>query len=455
MPASSQSSSTTIVCGTDFSSASLPAVAAAAALASRLKGTLWIVHVLSPSARVQESSTIDTMVSGGRVWLEDQASKLQAKGNQQVQYAVLLDVVHGTAKTVADALMGFAEKHEAAVVVVASQGHSASSFLRVGTTSHALPSAGSVPVLVVRDAVPFEQWANEARPLRIVLGLDRSQSSERAIRFAKHLRTAGPCDLIVSHVYYAHGEAARYGISAPPSWLDEDPELERLIARDLERQVGPLAGDGTIVYRPKLGIGRLADHLLEVAEVEGADLVVVGTHRKHGLDRLASVSSVLLRYSHASVACIPTPVTESTSIDEIPKFRRVLVPTDLSDLSNRAIPYAYSILGTGPGELYLVHVVESPAEGLPLRHHPELIAKLRGLVPKSAGGRRVTTRTEILFGTEPAEAICQAAERFGSDIICLSSRGRSGIGRVIMGSTAEAVMRRSALPVFVVRPPRP
>jgi nucleotide-binding universal stress UspA family protein len=49
----------------------------------------------------------------------------------------------------------------------------------------------------------------------------------------------------------------------------------------------------------------MGDHLLEFAESEKADLIVVGTHQRRGLRRLGSVSSVVLHFGHTSVACIP------------------------------------------------------------------------------------------------------------------------------------------------------
>ena len=53
--------------------------------------------------------------------------------------------------------------------------------------------------------------------------------------------------------------------------------------------------------------------------------------------------------------------------------------------------------------------------------------------------------------TQPAMAICQAAERFGADLICMGSRGRSGLTKVLLGSVAQGVMAQSKRPVLVLR----
>ena len=58
----------------------------------------------------------------------------------------------------------------------------------------------------------------------------------------------------------------------------------------------------------------------------------------------------------------------------------------------------------------------------------------------------------VIDGGSAGEAILQAAHRLGADAIALASHGRSGVVRTLMGSVAEAVLRGSDKPVFVVRP---
>jgi len=256
--------------------------------------------------------------------------------------------------------------------------------------------------------------------------------------------------VIAAHVYYWGESAARYGRTSHGSLVEADRQIEELLTRDLAAHVGELGGEGTLTFRPKIGIGRLGDHLLEVADAERVDLVVVGTHRLRGLRRLASVSSVVLHFSNASVACVPAG---GVPIQEEPQpIRRVLIPTDLSATSNQAILAGYGLLSDRGGEVHLIHVV------VPDRIHassPErdaaIIAELRGLVPKWAAKKGIVTRTEVVHRTDVAHAIDEGAARAGADIVCMGSHGRSGIGRVVLGSVAEQVVRDSAQPVLIVR----
>lgn len=354
------------------------------------------------------------------------------------------------AGAVSDALLEFAEEKEARLLVVATQGHGASPLYRVGGTSERLAQSAQLPVLVVRDSTPFVAWAKGERALRLLLAVDWTRSCEAAVRWVKALREVGPCDVVVGYVYYSDDEGARrYGLARHDSILERDPEAERLLARDLAARVGELGGEGEVVFRPKPGLGRLGDHLLELAEMEGVDLIVLGTHHRRGLARLGSVASVTLHHSHASVAVVPVPEGLLLAPDEVPCIRRVLVATDLSLLSNWAVAFGYTLLGEGGGELFLLHVLP---DGKAPRSDADVAAELRSLVPKRGVPENVVTRTEVVQHQDAARAICEAAERLGVDAICLGSHGRTGFKRAILGSVAEAVMRESRRPVLVARP---
>jgi nucleotide-binding universal stress UspA family protein len=428
-----------IVCGTDLSAHSSEAVEAAAALARRAPASLCLVHVLEPTGEGLDAA----VAAAAEQELEAAAGRVRARVGVQVHHELL----HGS---VSGALVAFASSKAARLLVISSKGHGGSPLFRVGGTSERVAQLTETPLLVVRDAAPFEAWAQESRPLRILVGVDFSASSDPAIAWVKDLRAAAPCDLVIGHVYYPLDAAFRYGLPPRGGLIERDPDVERLLLRDLAKRVGDLGGAGQVSFRTLVGLGRLGDHLLELAGRERADLIVVGTHRKRGLARLSSVSSVALHFGHASVACIPSALPEEPAT-ELLRVGRVLVCTDLSAFANRAVPYGYAVLGDREGEVVLLHVL--PAKSAEdSQAERAAVAQLLALVPDAVRGGRVATRTEIAYGEDVAGVVCQTAERVGADVISLASHGRSGVARTLLGSVAEAVLRKSRLPVLVVRP---
>ena len=163
------------------------------------------------------------------------------------------------------------------------------------------------------------------------------------------------------------------------------------------------------------------------------------------------------------------PADEPPATEKIPSIRRVLVPTDLSELSNRAIPYAYGLVGAG-GAVHLLYAIEPRTLPNPLYAHympgraptleeqaaqrAELARRLQALAPAEAVERGIETEVEIVADDDVAEAISETAERLEVDAICLSSHGRSGISKAIAGSVAQRVLTESRRPLFVIRPPQ-
>ncbi len=431
-----------IVCGTDLSERSRPALAAAAAIARRAREPLHLVHVIE-SGELLEPDCRERLAAAAREMLAREAERVSASVDAGVHRTVL--VGHAVRE-----LLSFADSEHATLVVVSSQGHAASPLYRLGGTSERIAHESPYPVLVVRDAAPFETWARGDRPLRVVVCVDFTASSLSAVRWVKTLRRAGPCDVVFGHVYDGVDVLRRYGKGGVPSLVEPDPGVERLLERDIAAIVGDLGGAGQVAFRVHLALGRFADHLVELADAERADLVVVGTHHRRGPGRLWSVSSGVLHLGRMSVATVPTSPGTLLGPEGLPEVKRVLVATDLSDASAWAVAFAYALVGRRGGDVHLLHVVPARDEERSAAD-ADLASRLRSLAPSAAGREGITTHVEIAHGAVVAE-ICTAAERLGVDVVCLGSRGESGL-EALLGSVVAGVLRESARPVLVVRPP--
>jgi nucleotide-binding universal stress UspA family protein len=165
------------------------------------------------------------------------------------------------------------------------------------------------------------------------------------------------------------------------------------------------------------------------------------------------------------VAGSGTSEARASAPGKVPELRRVLVPTDFSELSLAAVPFAYALAAPG-GSVHLLHVVEVSEQPNPLYAHyrpgrtptpderaaqeAELRERLRALVPGGARAKNVSTEIELAESTEVAECIAEAAERLHVDAICIATHGRSGLGRALFGSVAKAVLRSSRRPILIV-----
>jgi nucleotide-binding universal stress UspA family protein len=144
------------------------------------------------------------------------------------------------------------------------------------------------------------------------------------------------------------------------------------------------------------------------------------------------------------------------------QFRNVLHPTDFSELSAIALRYAAEMAHDHGGRLLILHAVEtlgpenvSYGEGAlqlqPASYRQRLWDDLHQVKPP-----RSDIEVEYLIREEsPATAIIQTAVERRCDLIVLASHGRTGLKRLLMGSTAEEVVRKAPCPVLVVKAPAP
>jgi nucleotide-binding universal stress UspA family protein len=349
------------------------------------------------------------------------------------------------------------------IVLGLEQSPSPLNWLRGGLPKRVARRA-DVPLLVVRESESLITWARGERPLRILVAYDFSASADAALHWVAALRGISDCEVVLAYVSWPPNETMRFGIGGDTSIPGNSAEVQELLESDLARICRSVLGDKSVKILSVANWSREHAKIIELAGSEQADLIVVGNSRRGGLDRfwLGSVSRGLLRSAPINIACVPVTavnVTFATPSRTTGTFERVLIPTDLSPSGDRAVARAFKAVKSG-GEVCLLHVVRpAPVFGMsPDRRRRRgsstrrsVSRKLKARVPSEAAEQGVRYRVEIVEHEHPSIAICQAAERFRADLICLGSRQNSSWKKKLFGSTAKSVMRRSSRPVLVVR----
>ncbi|MDI1320684.1 MAG: universal stress protein [bacterium] len=134
-----------------------------------------------------------------------------------------------------------------------------------------------------------------------------------------------------------------------------------------------------------------------------------------------------------------------------PRLLHLLVPLDFSGKSRQALRYAIPLAQKFSARIHLVHVLPSKAKAdlaksARLRHTAiKRLGEMSGLLPP-----RLRAGNAVLTGN-PAEAILTLAAKNNIDLIVLTTKGRTGLKRVLVGSTAEHIVRHANCPVMSVR----
>jgi len=137
------------------------------------------------------------------------------------------------------------------------------------------------------------------------------------------------------------------------------------------------------------------------------------------------------------------------------KFQKILVPLDGSECAENVIPMVESLAGELGASIALLRVVyaytfpgvdSTEAELKVVREAEEYLSKVEDRL-KSKG---LKTDSHVRYGNEAEEILDHAAQK-DIDLIAMTTHGRSGVKRFLLGSVAEKVLRYSPKPIFLVR----
>jgi nucleotide-binding universal stress UspA family protein len=294
-----------IICGTDFSDAAIEAVDIAAAIARRLETKLVLVHVdESYGIAAVDSKLFEAAVAHRRPELDRMADRLRGLGTDVDE-----KLLCGSAF---DKLVTVATEARAQLIVVGAIGHSLARRLFVGSVAERTAEASPVPTLVVRPKSRLASWIRGEHELKVLVGYDFSGASDAALGWVNQLRQVGNCQITVLYSNWPPDEARRIGYEGPLPLMSNPKGIQKNLERDLKKRVAKFLPKQEVNATVEPGGGTPEGYLFQMAIEQNVDLLVVGTHQRHGLGRilLGSVSRAVLHHAKVAVAVVP-PVESS------------------------------------------------------------------------------------------------------------------------------------------------
>lgn len=294
-----------------------------------------------------------------------------------------------------------------------------------------------------------------AKPFqKILVATDFSEESQTALRQAIWLARAAGSEILVAHVI-ANVRRAMESMTPKARWelvagnidVFED-ELRRESDVRLIELLNQYREPGVEMTRESL-LGVPFISLIHEVQKRKIDLVVMGTRGATGLKRWL-VGSTALRVVRNCPSAVWIVRGQAAQVPKV-----ILAATDFSDPSRQAIEHAQWLADAAGAALHVLYVVESSDLNLLDRwktsagtsetaqlspdhigDHAE--SRLKEFVSGCSGGQ-VKPNLHVAFGN-PWDEIGMLARRLGVDLISMGTTGRSGIGGLLLGNTAEKVL---------------
>lgn len=290
----------------------------------------------------------------------------------------------------------------------------------------------------------------------VLVATDLTTYSEPALVRARAHAEATRAALVVCHVI---PDVMRHH----PLFASRDAN-DTVIAGDLVKKAAELVAEqvGRVLrlsvddYRIIVETGRAEDEIVRISEEEHASLVVIGAKPREGSERvLGHVAERVVRYSHCSVLIARAHAATG----------KILVATDFTSGGTAALELGGELVTKLAVDGTLLHVVQLPSESSalsavtsalgspwipPTQTAIESLESLGRSTLEGLAKQYGFTHVAQVEGT-PAEVIVARAESLGAEMIMMGSRGRTGLARLVLGSTAEKVIRTSNTSVLVAR----
>lgn len=302
---------------------------------------------------------------------------------------------------------------------------------------------------------------------QILVPFDGSQLAEQAVPLACTFARSAP---IRVHLLRSTAGMWLPALPADPDFVSHygpfdwlpDPQTMQQIRADAAASLDALVrkyGTSGVRWETVIVDGDPAGSIIDYAQNESVDIIIISSHGHSGLERwaLGSVTERVLQR-----APCPVLVARRTSAS-----RRILVPLDGSQLAEQALAPALALAHRWNAAVTLFRVERAQLDDQSLTRRLDRIERLLAdgppdelrerseeyldTVRERHAGAGVRLRTVVLQG-HPAQAIINYAADNEVGLIAMATHGRTGLRRWLYGSVAEKVLRAAPCSLFIVRP---
>ena len=295
---------------------------------------------------------------------------------------------------------------------------------------------------------------------RILYPTDFSATATQALKHALFLAEQFEAELHMLHAIILHESDPR----DPDRHFPEPSEILNQLFEIADSEMAEIVRKNEAktfsLVEAKVRGYSAGEVILRYTDEHDIDLVVMGTHGRRGPARLflGSVAEEVVRHA----PCPVLTLREEKAPQAIEAVERILVPVDFSPYSQEALSYGKEVAALYGAGLQVLHTIEEPAYPYfytpggtysPVEQLEALREKAEEALDKMLSetpGPEVPAERFVATG-RPASEIARFAEERGSDMVVIATHGLTGLERLLVGSTAEQVVRLAHCPVFTVK----
>jgi nucleotide-binding universal stress UspA family protein len=242
--------------------------------------------------------------------------------------------------------------------------------------------------------------------------------------------------------------------------------VNRLLEDYINKIVRGLQSDN-IKAKAVIRYGIAADKILDFTTKNEIDLIIMATHGRSGITRwwMGSVAEKVISEATAPVLLIRSKRPRKTgTTGKLNFLHKILAPLDGSDIGEAALPYAETLAVNSGASISLLQVVSPPGtveagllEGPNWRKFVKAMQDagkeyLKNIAER-LNAKGIKSAYDVVTG-DPADKIVEYADDKSVSLIAMSTHGRTGLTRWVLGSIADKVLHGASIPILLVRSPK-
>ena len=275
---------------------------------------------------------------------------------------------------------------------------------------------------------------------KILVPTDFSETGLLALEHASFLARLVKADLILHHVlplneYY-------FEIPEPIMRIDNHDEINKVVDQKLAEVANETRTNFGIMPRVMSTRGKIANEVMQIAQEEKIDLIVMGTHGASGFEELLIGSN-----AHKVVTLAPCPVITVQTHAKKLGFTNIVLPIDRSLHSREKVAYAIDMANIYQSKIHVLGLLDS--------EEPEENDKLQIVLDQV---QHALEKAEVIFSRQTvhgkvlaAEAL-RYAESVDADLIMIMTDHESALTGLFMGPMAKQIVNHSRIPVLSLKP---
>jgi nucleotide-binding universal stress UspA family protein len=296
---------------------------------------------------------------------------------------------------------------------------------------------------IVEQSHPY--WKGMTGFSKILFPTDFSESANHALENA--LCLTGVRDVIVQHVVSTYFEKH-------PHWstLFDIHEMQKFMNMYIETEMAkvPSQAQGGISYRSVISEGKPAQQIVELADKEKVDLIIMGPAR-------GVITGQVIRASSRPVLAIPK---SDSRLRPLQKISKILVTTDCSPYSKTVVDYAFQVKQLIDCELFLLYVIELSAAikfGLRQGYFVDAVSKMRTWAKNQLENLTPhqfvkDNSVHCLVEEGPvSDKIAECAEAYDVNLVIMGAHGYGPVEKHFVGTTTNKVLTKVSQPILTVK----